>query len=152
MTEQPNPVIAKAQAITQKYLTRWGRVMVGVYYFAEIERSSFISFMDSLQTAMQRMQILPLYLWLHDQPRQCYCLIIWSSDFLRPDMNDVWPVIFRLWRRYTSLPLQQLETIKVNSINYYNAQGQIIAWLRFFDHTPHDYPRHQRSFGASHLR
>lgn len=151
MIMQTSPVIAKALAITEKYMVKWECVMIGVYCFAEIERNRFIAFMDSLQTAMQRMQILPSYLWLHDQSRQCYLLLIWTSSFSRPDMDDVWPVIVRLWQRYSQLPFRQLETIRVNLINSPDTQSRLCEILHAFDTPSRDRHHHQRSFGASHL-
>ena len=157
MNNQHPPIVEKALNITEKYIAKFGKTMIGVYQSPEVERKKFVLFQDALQTALRRNDLLPCYLWMHSK-KNVYYLVLWVQGYFRNDMSDIIPVINHLWPLYSPYLFRQLETIPINSTNCMELKRWLLPLLlalggeRVDNSKENSYLPHQRSFGSSPLR
>ena len=139
--------------ITNRYLERFGRALIGIYYLPPLaENWKFTVFINSLLVTLRRMDLMPGYTWFMDANKGHY-LILWLNGYFRSDLTDVNPAINRLWQIQSSLPLTIIDSIPLSADNPEYGKNQ----LRLFLYSPGLNQTvtanwHQRTFGMSRLR
>ncbi len=100
--------------ITDRYLERFGKVLIGIYYLPPLaENEMFSVFINSLLVTLRRMDLMPCYTWFVGTNGGHY-LILWLNGYFRSDLSDVTPTINRLWQIQSSLPLSVIDSIPLN--------------------------------------
>ena len=145
--------IDRIMEITDRYLERFGRVLIGIYYLPPLaENWKFTVFINSLLVTLRRMDLMPCYTWNMDASGGHY-LILWLNGYFRNNLTDVNPVINRLWQIQSSLPLTVIDSILLTADNPEYSKSR----LRQFLCSPGLNQTvtanwHQRTFGMSRLR
>ena len=145
--------IDRIMEITNRYLERFGRALIGIYYLPPLaENWKFTVFINSLQVTLRRMDLMPGYTWFMNANEGHY-LILWLNGYFRSDLTDVNPVINRLWQIQSSLPLTVIDSIPLSADNPEYGKNQLRQLLYFPGlNQPITANRHQRTFGMSRLR
>ena len=139
--------------ITDRYLERFGKVLIGIYYLPPLaENGMFPVFINSLLVTLRRLDLMPCYSWNIDANGGHY-LILWLNGYFRNDLSDITPTINRLWQIQSSLPLTVIDSIPLSADNPEYGKNQ----LRQFLYSPGLNQTvtanwHQRTFGMSRLR
>ena len=139
--------------ITNRYLERFGRALIGIYYLPPLaENWKFTVFINSLLVTLRRMDLMPGYCWFVDANEGHY-LILWLNGYFRNDLSDVTPTVCRLWQIQSSLPLTVIDSIPLSADNPEYGKNQ----LRQFLYSPGLNQtviaiKHQHTFGMSRLR
>ena len=145
--------IDRIMEITNRYLERFGRALIGIYYLPPLaENWKFTVFINSLLVTLRRMDLMPGYCWFVDANEGHY-LILWLNGYFRSDLTDVNPVINRLWQIQSSLPLTVIDSIPLSADNPEYGKSR----LKQFFYSPGLNQTvtanwHQRTFGMSRLR
>ncbi len=145
--------IDRIMEITDRYLERLGRVLIGIYYLPPLaENWKFTVFINSLLVTLRRMDLMPCYTWNMDASGGHY-LILWLNGYFRNDLSDVTRVTCRLWSIHSQQPLTVVDSIPLAAEN--SEYGKIR--LRQILYSPGlnqsiTANRHQRTFGMSRLR
>ena len=139
--------------ITDRYLERFGKVLIGIYYLPPLaENGMFPVFINSLLVTLRRLDLMPYYSWNIDANGGHY-LIIWLNGYFRSDLSDVTPTINRLWQIQSSLPLSVIDSILLNVENPEYGKNRLMQFI--YSHRlnqPITLNWHQRTFGMSRLR
>ena len=139
--------------ITNRYLERFGRALIGIYYLPPLAKNwKFTVFINSLLVTLRRMDLMPGYCWFVDANEGHY-LILWLNGYSRNDLSDVTPTVCKLWQIQSSLPLTVIDSIPLSADNQEYGKNQ----LRQFLYSPGLNQTvtanwHQRTFGMSRLR
>ena len=145
--------IDRVMEITDQYLERFGKVLIGIYYLPPLaENWKFTVFINSLQLTLCRMDLMPGYCWFVDANEGHY-LILWLNGYFQSDLTDVNPVINRLWQLQNTLPLTVVDSILLAAEN--SEYGKIRLKQILYSpglNQPITANRHQRTFGMSRLR
>ena len=145
--------IDKVLEITNWYLERFGRALIGIYYLPQLaENWKFTVFINSLLVTLRRMDLMLGYTWFMNANEGHY-LILWLNGYFRNDLSDVTPTVCRLWQIQSSLPLTVIDSIQLSADNPEYGKNQ----LRQFLYSPGLNQTvtanwHQRTFGMSRLR
>ena len=145
--------IARVMEITDRYLERFGKVLIGIYYLPPLaENWKFAVFINSLLVTLRRMDLMPCYTWFMDANGGHY-LILWLNGYFRNDLSDVTPIVFRLWQLQNTLPLTVIDSMPLSTDNPEYGKNQ----LRQFLYSPGLNQTitanwHQRTFAMSRLR
>ena len=145
--------IDRIMEITDRYLERFGKVLIGIYYLPpSAENGMFPVFINSLLVTLRRMDLMLGYTWFMNANEGHY-LILWLNGYFRNDLSDVTPTINRLWQIQSSLPLSVIDSVLLNVENPEYGKSR----LRQFLHSPGlNQPItlnwHQRTFGMSRMR
>ena len=145
--------IDRIMKITNRYLERFGRALIGIYYLPPLaENWKFPVFMNSLLITLRRMDSMPCYTWFMDANEGHY-LILWLNGYFRNDLSDVTPTVCKLWQIQSSLPLTVIDSIPLSADNPEYGKNQLRQFLYFpgLSH-PITVNWHQRTFGMSRLR
>jgi hypothetical protein len=144
--------IDRVMEITDRYLERFGKVLIGIYYLPPLaENWKFAVFINSLQVTLRRMDLMPGYTWFMDANEGHY-FILWLNGYFRNDLSDVTPTVCRLWQIQSSLPLTVIDSIPLSADNQEYGKSR----LRQFLYSPGLNQTvtanwHQRTFGTSRL-
>ena len=145
--------IDRIMEITDRYLERFGKVLIGIYYLPPLaENGMFPVFINSLLVTLRRLDLMPYYSWNIDANGGHY-LIIWLNGYFRSDLSDVTPTINRLWQIQSSLPLSVIDSILLNVENPEYGKNRLMQFI--YSHRlnqPITLNWHQRTFGMSRLR
>ena len=145
--------IDRVMEITDQYLERFGKVLIGIYYLPPLaENWKFTVFINSLQLTLCRMDLMPGYCWFVDANEGHY-LILWLNGYFQSDLTDVNPVINRLWQLQNTLPLTVVDSILLAAEN--SEYGKIRLKQILYSpglNQPITANRHQRTSGMSRLR
>ena len=145
--------IDRIMKITNRYLERFGKALIGIYYLPPLaENWKFTVFINSLLVTLRRMDLMPCYAWSMDALGGHY-LILWLNGYFRSDLTDVNPVINRLWQLQNTLPLTVIDSIPLSTDNQEYGKSR----LRQFLYSPGLNQTvtanwHQRTWGTSRLR
>lgn len=145
--------INRIMEITNRYLERFGKVLIGIYYLPPLaENWKFTVFINSLQVTLRRMDLMPGYTWFMNANGGHY-LILWLNGYFRNDLSDVTPTVCRLWQIQSSLPLTVIDSIPLSADNPEYGKNQLRQFL-YFPGLSHPITAnwHQRTFGMSRLR
>ncbi len=145
--------IDRVMEITDRYLERFGKVLIGIYYLPPLaENWKFTVFINSLQVTLRRMDLMPGYCWFVDANEGHY-LILWLNGYFRKDLSDVTPVIYRLWQIHSQQPLTVVDSILLAAENseYGKIRLKQILYSPGLNQTV-TANWHQRTFGMSRLR
>ena len=83
--------------LTEHYLNRFGKVMIGIYYLPPLDDNcKFGISINSLLVTLRRLDLMPEYSWFMDSSEGHY-LILFVSGYFRNDLSEITPVICRLW-------------------------------------------------------
>ena len=145
--------IDRIMEITDRYLERFGKVLIGIYYLPPLaENGMFPVFINSLLVTLRRLDLMPCYSWNIDANGGHY-LILWLNGYFRNDLSDVTPTINRLWQIQSSLPLSVIDSILLNVENPEYGKSRLRQFL--YSHRlnqPITLNWHQRTFGMSRMR
>ena len=145
--------IDRVMEISDWYLERFGKVLIGIYYLPPLaENWKFSVFINSLQVTLRRMDLMPGYCWFVDANEGHY-LILWLNGYFRNDLSDVTPIINRLWQIYSALPINIIDCIAISSEAPEYGKSLLSQFL--YSHGlshPITANWHQRTFGTSRLR
>ena len=136
--------------ITERYLERFGKTFLGIYYFPPLlENYKYMVFVNSLVITLRRLDLVPEYAWFMDANAGHY-LVLWLNGYFRSDLSDITPVVQRLWAIHTNIPLSTVRHIVAASDN----KDYIQTWLKQFLYSiglNHQITGnwHQRTFGCS---
>ena len=144
--------IDRIMEITDRYLERFGRVLIGIYYLPPLaENVVFPVFINSLLVTLRRLDLMPYYSWNMDASGGHY-LILWLNGYFRSDLSDVTPTINRLWQIQSSLPLSIIDSILLNVENPEYFKNRLRQFLYSPGlNQPITLNWHQRTFGTSRL-
>ena len=139
--------------ITDRYLERFGKVLIGIYYLPPLaENEMFSVFINSLLVTLRRLDLMPCYTWNMDASGGHY-LILWLNGYFRSDLSDVTPTINRLWQIQSSLPLSVIDSILLNVENPEYFKNRLSQFLYSSGlNQPITANWHQRTFGMSRMR
>ena len=145
--------IDRIMEITDRYLERFGKVLIGIYYLPPLaENGMFPVFINSLLVTLRRLDLMPCYTWNMDASGGHY-LILWLNGYFRSDLSDVTPTINRLWQIQSSLPLSVIDSILLNVENPEYFKNRLSQFLYSSGlNQPITLNWHQRTFGMSRLR
>ena len=139
--------------ITDRYLERFGKILIGIYYLPPLaENEMFSVFINSLLVTLRRLDLMPCYTWFMDTNGGHY-LILWLNGYFRNDLSDVTPTINRLWQIQSSLPLSVIDSILLNAENPEYGKNRLMQFI--YSHRlnqPITLNWHQRTFGMSRMR
>ena len=145
--------IDRIMEITNRYLERFGRALIGIYYLPLLaENWKFTVFINSLQVTLRRMDLMPEYCWFVDANEGHY-LILWLNGYFRNDLSGINPTINRLWQIHSALPINIIDCIVISSEAPEYGKRQLSQFL--YSHGlshPITANWHQRTFGTSRLR
>ena len=145
--------IDRITEITDRYLERFGKVLIGIYYLPPLaENGMFPVFINSLLVTLRRLDLMPCYTWNMDANGGHY-LILWLNGYFRNDLADVTPTINRLWQIQSSLPLSVIDSILLNAENPEYGKNRLMQFI--YSHRlnqPITLNWHQRTFGMSRMR
>ena len=139
--------------ITDRYLERFGKVLIGIYYLPPLaENWKFAVFINSFLVTLRRMDLMPCYTWFMGTNGGHY-LILWLNGYFRNDLSDVTPTINRLWQIQSSLPLSVIDSILLNVENPEYFKNRLRQFLYSPGlNQPITLNWHQRTFGMSRMR
>ena len=145
--------IDRIMEITDWYLERFGKVLIGIYYLPALaENWKFAVFINSLLVTLRRMDLMPCYTWFMGTNGGHY-LILWLNGYFRNDLSDVTPTINRLWQIQSSLPLSIIDSILLNVENPVYFKNRLSQFLYSSGlNQPITANWHQRTFGMSRMR
>ena len=148
--------ISRIAAITDFYLSRFGRTQIGIYQLPTSDPNPpwFYIFTNTLMVTMRRRNFMPYIFWFRDFPRNRFILLVWASGYFRTDLQDVTPVVERAWSVHSptppisilgSFPLSMEST--ANRIQFDQAVGELVQCPL----SP-GVCLHQHTFGGSRIR
>ena len=144
--------IDRIMEITNRYLERFGRALIGIYYLPPLaENWKFTVFINSLLVTLRRMDLMPCYTWFMDA-NGGHFLILWLNGYFRNDLSDVTPVVFRLWQLQSLLPLTIVDCISLVAENSEYGKIRLSQFLNSPGLSQPVANWHQRTFGMSRLR
>ena len=144
--------IDRVMEITDRYLERFGKVLIGIYYLPPLaENWKFAVFINSLLVTLRRMDLMPCYTWFMDA-NGGHFLILWLNGYFRNDLSDVTPVVFRLWQLQSLLPLTIVDCISLVAENSEYGKFRLSQFLHSSGLSQPVTNWHQRTFGMSRLR
>ena len=144
--------IDRVMEITDRYLERFGRALIGIYYLPPLaENWKFTVFINSLLVTLRRMDLMPCYTWFMDA-NGGHFLILWLNGYFRNDLSDVTPVVFRLWQLQSLLPLTIVDCISLVAENSEYGKIRLSQFLNSPGLSQPVANWHQRTFGMSRLR
>ncbi len=138
----------RLRQILLRYIENYGQGWIGYYSFNGCSRSAFISFMDSLRITLTRMNMIPAYIWQYDPTCDRYELFLFTNGYFRSGMEDLSPVMVRLWSLRSTMPFQLHESVFADRKNLVDVQKQIAELAEPWQ----SYPTascYRRSFGSS---
>ena len=145
--------IDRIMEITDRYLERFGKVLIGIYYLPPLaENGMFSVFINSLLVTLRRLDLMPCYTWFVGTNGGHY-LILWLNGYFRNDLSDVTPTINRLWQIQSSLPLSVIDSILLNAENPVYGKSRLRQFL--YSHRlnqPITLNWHQRTSWMSRMR
>ncbi len=144
---------SKVMQITDQYLERFGKVMIGIYYLPPLENNwNFSIFINSLLITLRRMDLMPEYSWFMDASGGHH-LILWVNGYFRHDLSEITPTVSRLWQIHTQTPLTVVDCIPIlsESREYGKSRLKQFLYSLGLDQTI-TANWHQRTFGMSRLR
>ena len=145
--------IDRIMEITDRYLERFGKVLIGIYYLPPLaENWKFAVFINSLLVTLRRMDLMPCYTWFMGTNGGHY-LILWLNGYFRNDLSDVTPTINRLWQIHSPQPLSVIDSILPNAENpvYGKSRSRQFLYSPGLNQ-PITLNWHQRTFGMSRMR
>ena len=90
--------IERIMQMTDGYLERFGRVLIGIYYLPSMaENWRFMRFINSLSITLRRLDLIPEYSWFMTADGGHY-LVLLLNGYFRNDLSEITPVINRLWQ------------------------------------------------------
>ena len=99
--------------MTDRYLERYGRALIGIYYLPQMEQDDrFSAFINTLLITLRRLNLMPAYCWLIDAQAGRY-LILWLNGYFRNDLSEINQVINRLWQLHLALPINIIDYFSV---------------------------------------
>ena len=144
--------IDRIMQMTDNYLERYGKVLIGIYYLPPItENWRFMVFINSLMITLRRMDLMPEYSWFMTADGGHY-LVLLLNGYFRNDLSEVTPNVYRLWQKHSLLPLSIISCITLSTTNFDCEKvklKQTLYSLGLNQTLPQNY--HQRTFGTSRI-
>ena len=144
--------IDRIMQMTDNYLERYGKVLIGIYYLPPItENWRFMVFINSLMITLRRMDLMPEYSWFMTADGGHY-LVLLLNGYFRNDLSEVTPNVYRLWQKHSLLLLSIISciTLSTENQNYEKFRLQQFLYSCGLNQTiPQNY--HQRTFGSSRI-
>ena len=145
--------IERIMQMTDGYLERFGRVLIGIYYLPTIDENwRFMRFINSLVITLRRLDLMPEYSWFMTANGGHY-LVLLLNGYFRNDLSEITPVINRLWQNQNTLPLTAVNCILLTTENQNYEKFRLQQFLYscgLNQMISQNY--HQRTFGSSRFR
>ena len=139
--------------MTDRYLERYGKTLIGIYYLPPLaENWKFSVFMNSQPVTPRRMDLMPGYTCFMDVNEGHY-LILWLNGYFWNDLSGINPTINRLWQIHSALPINTIDCVVISSEAPEYGKSLLSQFL--YSHglsQPITANWHQRTFGTSRLR
>ena len=148
--------ISRIAAITDFYLSRFGRTQIGIYQLPITDPNPpwFYIFTNTLMVTMRRKNFMPYIFWFRDFPGNRFILILWVNGYFRTGLQDVTPVVERAWSSHSPMPISILgsfpvtmESTAADRVRFDQAVEDLVQIPLF----PGVY-LHQHTFGGSRIR
>ena len=144
--------IDRIMQMTDNYLERYGKVLIGIYYLPPItENWRFMVFINSLSITLRRMDLMPEYSWFMTTDGGHY-LVLLLNGYFRNDLSEITPVINRLWHNQSINSLTTVNCIFLTTENQNYEKFRLQQFLYscgLNQLIPQNY--HQRTFGTSRI-
>ena len=109
--------IDRIMQMTDNYLERFGRVLIGIYYLPPMDENwRFMRFINSLVITLRRLNLMPEYSWFMTADGGHY-LVLLLNGYFRNDLSDITPVINRLWQNQSINSLTAVNCISLTTEN-----------------------------------
>ena len=145
--------IDKIMQMTDGYLERFGRVVIGIYYLPPMDENwRFMRFINSLSITLRRLDLMPEYYWFMTADGGHY-LVLLLNGYFRNDLSEITPVINRLWQNQSinSLTAVNCISLTTENQNYEKFRLQQFLYSCGLNQTlPQNC--HQRTFGMSRFK
>ena len=145
--------IERIMQMTDGYLERFGRVLIGIYYLPPVtENLRFMRFINSLSITLRRMDLMPEYYWFMTADGGHY-LVLLLNGYFRNDLSEITPIINRLWQIQNTNSLTAVNCISLTIENHNYEKFRLKQFLYSYglnQTIPQNY--HQRTFGSSRFR
>ena len=145
--------IERIMRMTDGYLERFGRVLIGIYYLPPVDENwRFMRFINSLVITLRRLDLMPEYSWFMTADGGHYIVLLLNGYF-RNDLSEITPVINRLWQIQSTNSLTTVNCISLSTENQNYEKFRLQQFLYscgLNQLIPQNY--HQRSFGMSRFK
>ena len=145
--------IERIMQMTDDYLERFGRVLIGIYYLPPMyENWRFMRFINSLVITLRRLDLMPEYYWFMTADGGHY-LVLLLNGYFRNDLSDITLVINRLWQIQSINSLTTVNCILLTTENQNYEKFRLQQFLYscgLNQMISQNY--HQRTFGSSRFR
>ena len=145
--------IERIMQMTDGYLERFGRVLIGIYYLPSMaENWRFMRFINSLSITLRRLDLIPEYSWFMTADGGHY-LVLLLNGYFRNDLSEITPVINRLWQIQSINSLTAVNCILLTTENQNYEKFHLQQFLYscgLNQLLSQNY--HQRTFGTSRFR
>ena len=109
--------IERIMRMTDGYLERFGRVLIGIYYLPPVDENwRFMRFINSLVITLRRLDLMPEYSWFMTADGGHYFVLLLNGYF-RNDLSEITPVINRLWQIQSTNSLTAVNCIQISTEN-----------------------------------
>ena len=109
--------IDRIMQMTNDYLERFGKVLIGIYYLPPMDENwRFMRFINSLVITLRRLDLRPEYSWFMTADGGHY-LVLLLNGYFRNDLSDITPVINRLWQNQSTNHLTAINYISLTTEN-----------------------------------
>ena len=140
------PVVEKVLAIIERFIGKYGSVLLEVFRLPTLSTAEIQRFLNSLSITLKRHGIIAAYSWQYQPSESAYYLFLFHVD---PTHSSISGIVHRLW--HGSSPISQLDNIRVNSLNYAEIKDRLLRSLlslgSIFLASPSPFYRH--SYGSS---
>ena len=144
--------IERIMQMTDGYLERFGKVLIGIYYLPPIaENWRFMRFINSLVITLRRLDLMPEYYWFMTADGGHY-LILLLNGYFRDDLSEITPDIDRLWQIQSTNSLTAINCIQISTENQNYEKFRLQQFLYscvLNQMISQNY--HQRTFGSSRI-
>ena len=145
--------IERIMRMTDGYLERFGRVLIGIYYLPPVDENwRFMRFINSLVITLRRLDLMPEYSWFMTADGGHY-LVLLLNGYFRNDLSEITPIINRLWQIQNTPPLTAVNYISLTTENHNYEKFRLQQFLYscgLNQMISQNY--HQRTFGMSRFK
>ena len=111
------PKIERIMQMTDDYLERFGKVLIGIYYLPSMDENwRFMRFINSLSITLRRLDLMPEYSWFMTADGGHY-LVLLLNGYFRNNLSEITPVINRLWQNQSINSLTTVKCIPISTEN-----------------------------------
>lgn len=153
MTDETTQV-ERISSMIDAFAIAFGSARAAIYCFPNVhDHSAFVRYLGSFLSLLRRADLRPVYSWSFDSNRDCYNFILVVNGYFRNDVRDITEAAQRIWRLYSTDPIELIADIPIKADTLQNDKERIFNTLfssSFFPKHPQKIlPSHQRAFSCS---